>query len=152
MLLLSQRCVGNTLSWLTDLSRGFYDSELKSHSGWECQGILTLNWWDHRATLPQIWYSSSESSRWALFAMAKDPFPGVKGAERRLSVWMGLNGGIIMHVNWDVDLRAFCEADTCVSWFVTLMAFVTFMNKTRSRYNQATEYLWIGLRVLTLIY
>lgn len=54
-LLLSQRCVGNTLRWLTNLGRGFYDQKLKSHLSQECQGILTLNWWDHRAAPPRTW-------------------------------------------------------------------------------------------------
>lgn len=56
---LSQRCVGNTLQWLTNLCRGFYDQKLKSHSAWVCQGILTPNWWDHWAALPQTWYAAA---------------------------------------------------------------------------------------------
>ncbi len=47
LLLLSQRCVGNTLQWLANLSSGFYDQKLKSHSAWECQGVLTRSCWDH---------------------------------------------------------------------------------------------------------
>lgn len=46
-----------------------------------------------------------------------------------------------------MDLRAFCEADMCVNWFVTHTAFVTSMNKARNRHNQATDYLWIVLFV-----
>lgn len=97
LLLLSQRCAGNTLCWQRVL--------------WLVSGNINTKIARPLSSTSTDLICSSESSWWALLVRAKDPFPGVKGC---WEASVGVNGaewGIIMDVNWDVDRRAFCEAE-----------------------------------------